>query len=205
MQWLLLLAWLAAGLFLSGPARAALPFHNPTLGYTIWLPETWTPAPPPESSLLQRLCPGLLADRACRGAAYQARGERTRLLVSELHGRVVAKECIGNFNQFLVRGLQRRARDGSSLSQGGGVCLRAARFDPRRNCLRLQLQAAEPGTGPVTAIVYIVYTSTRMLSLVGLAEPGDDQAVQAIDAAVSTLYLDDGLRQEAAGTTVFGR
>ena len=176
------------------PASASLPYYNQNLGYTIWLTDGWSEAPDALLSRFSGFFDGVTGHMAGWKAGYTLEGASSAsLLVSEIHGRVVSKESIGNFNQFVVRGLERlsRARSGNAVR----VRLKAASFDARRNWLRLNLDTTDPAGRAMTAIVYIIYTSTGMLKFVGLAEPGDLGSVHAIDEAVSTLYLDYGLRQ----------
>ncbi len=127
-------------------------------------------------------------------AGYVMAGEtQAELLVSELHGRVISKQGIANFNRFVVRELEKASR---KAGREGCARLRSARFDSQRNFLRLEMDSTMCGGEAVTSVVYIVYTSTGMLKFSGLASQGDTGAVRAIDAAVATLYLDYGLRQE---------
>jgi len=176
------------------PAQAALPYYNADLGYTIWLAEGWTEVPNADLSRFDGFRDGVSAYMTGWEAGYVMAGEtQAELLVSELHGRVISKQGIANFNRFVVRELEKASR---KAGREGCARLRSARFDSQRNFLRLEMDSTMCGGEAVTSVVYIVYTSTGMLKFSGLASQGDTGAVRAIDAAVATLYLDYGLRQE---------
>lgn len=186
---------LAVTLFSVAPSWASLPYYNGDLGYTIWLADGWREASPSHLSRFHGFQDGVAAQGVGWKAGYTLENSGACLLVSELHGRVVSKVNIGNFNQFVVRELQRQTAEAKRAGHKQ-LALNKATFDKRKNMLRLEMDAVSPAGEDVTSVVYIVYTSENMLKFVGLAERGDDKSVRAIDAAVSTLYLDYGLRQE---------
>jgi len=189
-------AVLAALVVWSVPASASLPYYNQDLGYTIWLSGEWSEAPDAYLSTFGQVHDGVAAHMVGWEAGYTLKGKASAsLLVSQLHGRVVSKASIGNFNQHVIKGIARCARDVPEWTNQGRVQLNKANFNAKKNMLRLEMDATDPAGKHTTTIVYIVYTSTGMLKFVGLVEPGDRQGVQAIDDAVSTLYLDYGLRQ----------
>lgn len=185
-----------AVVLVSVPAFASLPYYNQELGYTIWLSDGWAEAPDVFLSGYAHLDDGVAGHMAGWEAGYTLTGSgRASLLVTQLHGRVISKASIGNFNQFVVRQLKRASHEDHSGNRPGVVCLNRASFDSRKNMLRLEMDTADRSGKKMTSVVYIVYTNGCMLKFVGLAEPGDVQSVAAIDAAVSSLYLDYGLRQ----------
>ena len=184
----------AAVVLLSVPAVASLPYYNQNLGYTIWLSEDWVEASDTFLSQFSQFHDGVAANMAGWEAGYTLNSGAS-LLVSELHGRVVSKTNIGNFNQFVIRELQRTARTTPSWSKQDRINLNKANFDAQKNTLRLEMEIVAVDGQRMTSIVYIVYTSNGMLKFVGLTQPGNVQGVQAIDEAVASLYLDYGLRQ----------
>lgn len=182
------LAWAAS-------AFAALPYYNQDLGYTIWLADGWEEAP---DSLLSRFSDfhdGVAHGQVGWEAGYVLEDDSASLLVCEIHGKVVSKSSINNFNRHVVRELMRRTRAADEWQNKGRLALKDAQFDSGKNTLRLEMETSAPGGDRVTSIVYIVYTATGMLKFVGVAEPGDVESVQAIDKAVATLYLDYGLNR----------
>ncbi|MEF2231290.1 MAG: hypothetical protein V3571_10215 [Pseudodesulfovibrio sp.] len=183
MRFSLVALLLALALCAVRPAWASLPFYNPDLGYTIWLSTDWTETPPALLSRFDTLRDGVPAQDGGWTAGY-AMGDagRTCLLVSTILGRVVSRADMANFNQFVIRGLQR----------GGRSCparLRSANFLSATPMLRLELDLGQD----LVSVVHIVYTRTGMLKFTGIAPRGDRQGVRAIDAAVATLHLDHGL------------
>lgn len=198
MHFYFLSALLAVVLLLPSSAHASLPYYNQDLGYTIWLGEGWQVASPSQLSRFHDFYDGVAAHGVGWKAGYTLESSGASLLVSELHGRVVSKTSISNFNQYVVRELQRlsAAKDWPGQSQ---VRLNKASFDKRKNMLRLEMDTTDSAGRQFVSVVYIVYTSGCMLKFVGLADQGDIQSVAAIDAAVSSLYLDYGLRQETVG------
>ncbi len=187
---------LAAIVLLPSPASASLPYYNQDLGYTIWLPGGWTEVPEVALSGFSPFQDGVAALEDGWEAGYVLDAPaRVCLLVSKLHGRVVSKDTIGNFNRFVVKGLKRAEPGRAAGSAMSCPKLIRASFCERTNMLRLEMEGVAVNGGRMTTIVYIVYTSTGMLKFVGLVEPGDDRGVSAVDEAVSSLYLDYGLRQ----------
>ncbi|MDD3310798.1 hypothetical protein [Pseudodesulfovibrio sp.] len=173
---------LASALLQPLPAGASLPFYNPDLGYTIWLPGEWAEARP---ALLRRYA--ALRDGVGRDGGWTAgyaldRSGETCLLVSAVPGRVVSRADMANFNQFIIRGIQRAERAGCRR-------LREASFLPEKPMLRLVMDL-DPAR---TSVVHLVYTRTGMLKFTGVARRGDADGVLAIDRAVASLYLDQGL------------
>lgn len=176
---------LAALVFIIRPAAASLPYYNPDLGYTIWLPGGWAEAPQGDLARYAAVRDGLGVLSGGGIAGYSLEGaDRTCLLVSTLLGRVVSPAAIANFNRFVVKSLLK----GEARST---VHLRKAHFLSEKNMLRLEMDIP----GRMTSVVYIVYTRTGMLKFTGLAREGDARSLQAIDRAVATLYLDHGLGQ----------
>jgi len=179
----------------AAPAWASLPYYNQTLGYTIWLGEGWEEA----SGNLTRYSgfeDGLSAMNSGWETAYTMGGTgNVSLLVSRLQGRMVSPAAIAEFNRHVVRQLKRVSSNPPGWNNRAGVNLRKANYDGQKNMLRLEMDALGPSGNKVTSVVYIVYTRGSMLKFVGLAPSGDSRGVNAIDAAVSTLYLDRGLSQ----------
>jgi len=188
-------ALLATFLISAVPAQASLPFYNQDLGYTIWLSDGWREASDSHLSHFKGFHDGVAAHGAGWEAGYTLEDSGASLLVSELHGRVISKASIGNFNQFVVREFQ-RVSSAKEWRDGGKVRLNKASFDKQKNMLRLEMDTTDAHGKPLTSVVYIVYTNGCMLKFVGVADQGDIQSVESIDAAVSSLYLDYGLRQE---------
>ncbi|MFH1914730.1 MAG: hypothetical protein ABIK45_10705 [Pseudomonadota bacterium] len=194
MRFRLLAALMAASLLVPALSWAGLPYYNQHFGYTIWLPGGWLEA---DESVLARFA--LLRDAVVPVQADQeigyvlaSRSAPICLLVSRLHGRVVSKDDIGNFNRFVVAGLLRSARtDGAAPFR-----LRKANFSESRNMLRLELDGTDPSGRAVVSVVYIVYTTTGMLRFMGIVPSGDVSGLRTVDEVVSTLYLDHGLRQD---------
>ncbi|MBU4191445.1 MAG: hypothetical protein KUA35_11610 [Pseudodesulfovibrio sp.] len=182
----------------SGPAVAGLPYYNQTLGYTIWLSGGWAEVPGPALDRFRPLSDGVAPLPVGWEAGYVMEAPApVCLLVSRLPGRVVSKDHIANFNRFVIRGLKQADTGGGHASQGAGPGprLRKASFHEPRNMLRLELDGVDSQGREVVTVVYIVYTSIGMLRFVGLVQPGDGPGLRAVDEAVSTLYLDYGLRQ----------
>jgi len=174
---------LALALVAARPAEASLPFYNPDLGYTIWLPSDWTEAGPSLLSRFESLRDGVPAQDDGWTAGYALAGtDHTCLLVSTIPGRVTSRADMANFNQFVIREVQRAARTCPAR-------LRSANFLSGKPMLRLEMDLGEG----LVSVVHIVYTRSGMLKFTGLAPRGDRRGVQAIDAAVASLYLDNGL------------
>ena len=185
MRYPILAALLALFVLFASPAEASLPYYNPDLGYTIWLDGGWSEAPRALLARYEGVEDGLAAQHGGWTAGYALDGSpRTCLLVSTIQGRVVSPTAIANFNRFVVRTLLR-------AGDRAPVRLRKANFLSAKNMLRLEMDMA----GPLTSVVYLVYTRAGILKFTGIASRGDAPAVRAIDRAVSTLYLDHGLGQ----------
>jgi len=181
MRFFLAALLLASALSLPVPAGASLPFYNPDLGYTIWLPGEWAERP----ALLSRfaaLRDGVGHDDGWAAGYALDRSGETCLLVSAVSGHVVSRADMANFNQFIIRTLQRAEPSGRRR-------LRAASFNPDKPMLRLVLDL----DGARTSVVHLVYTRTGMLKFTGVARKGDADGMRTIDRVVATLYLDAGL------------
>ncbi|QGY38897.1 hypothetical protein GM415_01670 [Pseudodesulfovibrio cashew] len=180
----------------AAPALASLPYYNRDLGYTIWLGDGWSVA---ENARLERFAlveDGLDALAAGWEAGYVLNGsDSVCLLVSKLSGRVVSRNAISEFNRHVVRQLQRDTGRSRGWRAESPVHLRRANYDSDKAVLRLEMDATGQNGRPVSAVVYIVYTRGGMLKFLGLTEKGDAAGLRAIDKAVSTLYLDQGLSQ----------
>ncbi len=183
-----ILAWSAA-------AFASLPYYNQDLGYTIWLADEWSEAPDAVLSHYRDFHDGVPASMVGWEAGYLLEGASTSLLVSEIHGRVASKSSINNFNYHVVRDLMRRSKASAEGQQENQMALKCANYNSHKKMLRLEMEASHPSGQRMTSIVYIVYTAKGMLKFVGLAEPGDSRGIEAIDAAVTSLYLDNGFGQ----------
>ena len=183
MRCLVLAALLASVAVFAPPAEASLPYYNPDLGYTIWLDGGWSEAPRALLARFEGVEDGLAAQHGGWIAGYALAGSpRTCLLVSVIQGRVVLPTAIANFNRFVVRSMLRG-------EERATVRLKKANFLSARNMLRLEMDRADH----MTSVVYLVYTRAGILKFTGFAPQGDAVAIQAIDRAVSTLYLDHGL------------
>lgn len=188
-----LLIILASCLLLSVPAHASIPYYNKELGYTIWLADGWREAPADFLSRFSEFHDGLEAHTVGWQAGYTLENSTASLLVSELHGRVVSKTGISNFNRHVVRQIKKLAANPPEWSGRHAVYLTKASYDKGRNTLRLEMDSSDSSGKRMTTVVYIVYTDECMLKFVGLVEPGDVTSIAAIDKAVTSLYLDRGL------------
>jgi len=172
---------------------ASLPYYNQSLGYTIWLGDGWVEAP---DSLTRFTAynEGLSAKSHGWKAVYSLGDSgNVSLLASELQGKMITRSSIAGFNRHVVRELKKLSTHPQGWSNKAGVILNKANYDASKYVLRLEMDAMGPAGQPMTTVVYIVYTRGAMLKFVGLAPFGDSKGVAAIDAAVSTLYLDQGL------------
>lgn len=185
----------AAALAWSASAFAALPYYNKDLGYTIWLADEWVEAPETHLSRYSDVYDGVSGDDVGWEAGYTLDGASTSLLVSEIYGRVISKASIANFNRHVVREVMHRSKNGYDWHNRGRISLKKASYDSEKKTLRLEMTTSGPDGRDMTALVYIVYTTNGMLKFVGLVEPGDREGVAAVDRAVASLYLDDGLHQ----------
>lgn len=195
MRKLFLIVFTAVALAWSASAFAALPYYNKDLGYTIWLADEWVEAPETYLSRYNDFYDGVACDDVGWEAGYKLDGASTSLLVSEIHGRVVSKASIGNFNRHVVREVIHGTNSMQDWQERGRIYLKKASFDAEKNILRLEMDKSRPDGQSMTTLVYIVYTANGMLKFVGLVEPGDIGGVNALDQAVASLYLDYGLRQ----------
>lgn len=183
-----LVAFVAVFVF-SAPVWASLPHYNRDMGYTIWLPKTWSAASDGDLERAEntsRTVPvhGMAPDWK---AGYLSSPDGPLLLVEGKPGRKIPVADISNFNRFIIRSLNRA---------GGGVRLKGAVYYGERKTLRIESEV-ETGGRTVLSLTYVVYTRKGMLLFAGYAKPGDDQARAAIDKAVMSLYLDDGVRYES--------
>ena len=184
-----LVAFLAMLVF-SAPVWASLPYYNPDMGYTIWLPKTWNVASDGDlqkAEALVRPAPvqGMAPDWK---AGYLSSPDGPALLVEVKPGRKMPAADISNFNRFIVRSLRRAG--------GADVRLRDAAYFGEKKTLRLESMIETDGR-PMLNLTYVVYTRKGMLLFAGYAEPGDREALAAIDKAVLSLYLDDGVSYES--------
>lgn len=184
-----LVAFLAAVIF-SLPAWASLPFYNPDMGYTIWLPKSWDEASDRDLEEAECLgCPVPVPGRSPDWeAGYVTPSGGPVLLVGIKPGRRPQTVDISNFNRFIVRSLYRDA--------GEDFHLKDATYFGEKKTLRIESEVRVRGRAMV-GLHYVVYTRKGMLNFVGWVEPGDEQSRSAIDKAVLSLYLDDALRWEA--------
>jgi len=183
-----LVAFLAMIIF-SAPVWASLPYYNPDMGYTIWLPKTWSAVPAGELGKAE----GFSCSVPVHGmapdwrAGYASPAGGPVLLVEVRPGRKMRAADISNFNRFVVRSLRRADR--------AGVRLKDAAYFGEKKTLRIESEV-ETGGRTMLSLSYIVYTRKGMLNFVGFVAPGDDRARAAIDKAVLSLYLDDSVRYE---------
>lgn len=178
---------------LAVPAWASLPYYNQDLGYTIWLGDGWEESTG-NLTRYNSFEDGLSAINSGWETVYTLGGSgNVSLLVSRLQGRMVSPSAIAGFNRHVVRQLKRVSANPPGWNNKAGVNLRKANYDSEKNMLRLEMDAFGPSGNKVTSVVYIVYTRGSMLKFVGLVPSGDHHGLNAIDAAVSTLYLDRGL------------
>ncbi|QJB55293.1 hypothetical protein [Pseudodesulfovibrio sp. zrk46] len=201
MRFFYVAAMTAMVLFCAVPAKASVPYYNRDLGYTIWLAKGWKEVSPSildQAEFLDGIVSGM--DSAGRSAGYVLEDREAHLTVTELHGRVVSKTAINNFNRYVVRQVSRHAKDGCAKRS---VCLRRANFDKAKNMLRMELDAHDSDGRPITSVIYIVYTSQCMIKCVGTVLRGDEDGLRDIDATVSSLYFDRGLRQETVGALLY--
>ncbi|WP_319581766.1 hypothetical protein [uncultured Pseudodesulfovibrio sp.] len=186
-----------AMIIFSAPAWASLPYYNADLGYTIWLPESWTEAPPDSLNGLERTgCawPGQSMAPDWRAGYVHPSSERTcSLLVEVKPGRTMQDADISNFNSFLVRSLARSIREDVRLPGGPVTVFKDATYFQDRKTLRIETEVARNGE-TVLSMAYIVYTRKGMLNFTAFVDPADREARRAVDKAVLSVYLDDRLR-----------
>ncbi|EGB16181.1 hypothetical protein DND132_2978 [Pseudodesulfovibrio mercurii] len=191
-----LVAFIAMIVF-SAPVWASLPYYNADMGYTIWLPKSWTEATPDSLDAFERTC----GTSPVQGAAPDWRagyvdphgGRACRLLVEVKPGRRMLDADISNFNRFLVRSLTRSLRERVRLPGDPVTVFKGADYFPDKKTLRIETEVAGNGT-TVVSLAYIVYTRKGMLAFTAFVDPADREARQTVDKAVLSLYLDDRLR-----------
>jgi hypothetical protein len=183
-----LVAFLAMIIF-SAPVWASLPYYNPDMGYTIWLPNTWNVVPVGELETAEGFsCPVPVHDMAPEWrAGYVSPAGGPVLLVEVRPGRKMHAADISNFNRFVIRSIRR---------SGSPVRLKDATYIGEKKTLRIESEVEFDGR-TMLSLTYIVYTRKGILNFVGFAAPGDDEARSAIDKAVLSLYLDDSVRYES--------
>lgn len=186
-----LVAFLAMLVF-SAPVWASLPYYNADIGYTIWLPKSWSEAQPSQLQGLesrktwpvQGMAPDWKAGYTCPACS---------LLVELKPGRKMQAADISNFNRFLVQSLTRAVREQVRLPGAPVMAFKDATYFQDKKTLRIETEVRENGRTMVN-LAYIVYTRRGMLTFVGFVEPSDTQARQIIDKAVLSVYLDDKVR-----------
>ena len=183
-----IVAFLAMVIF-SAPVWASLPYYNPDMGYTIWLPKAWNVASGGDLERAESFggpVP-ICAMPPDWKAGYVSPSAGPVLLVEVKPGRKMHVSDISNFNRFIVRSLRRDA--------GSDVRLKDVTYFGEKKILRIESEV-DVGDRTMLSLSYIVYTRKGMLNFVGYVESCDDQARSAIDKAVLSLYLDDGVRYE---------
>ncbi|XXJ18668.1 hypothetical protein ACR42D_03765 [Desulfovibrio caledoniensis] len=194
-----IVAFLAMIVF-SAPAWASLPYYNADLGYTIWLPKSWTEAPPDALHTLERPCCALpvrgMAPNWRAGYVHPAGGRTCSLLVEAKPGRTMRAADISNFNSFLVRSLARAIREEVRLPGEPVTVFKDATYFRDKKTLRIETEVAGNGER-VLSLAYIVYTRKGMLTFTAFVDPADRETRQAVDKAVLSVYLDERLRLAA--------
>ena len=183
-----IVAFLAMVIF-SAPVWASLPYYNSDMGYTIWLPKTWNVASVGDIERAESFgAPVPISDTAPDWkAGYVSPSGAPVLLVEVKPGRKMQVADISNFNRFIVRSLRREAVE--------GVRLKDVTYFGDKKTLRIESEV-DAGDRVMLRLSYIVYTRKGMLNFAGYVESRDEQARSAIDEAVLSLYLDDGVRYE---------
>lgn len=191
-----LVAFVAA-MVLSSPARASLPYYNADMGYTIWLPKSWSEAPPDSLDAFGRaLGPWPVQGMTPHWQAGYVKpqgGRACRLLVEVKPGRRMLDADISNFNQFLVRSLARSLRERVALPGDPVTVFKDAAYFRDKKTLRIETEVVRDGE-TMLGLAYIVYTRKGMLAFTAFVDPADREARQTVDKAVLSLYLDDRLR-----------
>lgn len=180
----------------SAPAWASLPYYNSDVGYTIWLPKSWSEATP--SSLdrfaeVVRPWPGRDSAPDWKAGYGPSSGGVCSLLVELRPGRKMQPADISNFNRFLVQSLARSLRNQSRLPGAPHMVFKDAAYFSDKKTLRIETLVEREGRN-MLSLAYVVYTRKGMLSFVGFVDPDDAQARQTIDKAVLSVYLDDAIR-----------
>lgn len=199
MRFSILFTALAAFLLCASPATASLPYYNSDVGYTIWLPKSWSEA---GHSYLewaeksQKPVP-IQGDSPNWNAGYfsPVDGHARSLLVEVKHGRRMHEADISNFNRFVVTTLSRMSERDAYARGFDSLSLKSANYFKEKKILRLETEMVKDAQ-TVLSLTYIVYTRSGMLTFVGYVDPTDVQAKLTIDKAVMSLYLDDDLRYE---------
>ncbi|WP_316897709.1 hypothetical protein [Pseudodesulfovibrio indicus] len=196
MRTLFFLIAILAMLVFSAPAWASLPYYNSDVGYTIWLPKTWSEAAP---SSLDRFAgagrpwPGQDTAPDWKAGYCPSSGGPCSLLVEIKPGRKMQPADISNFNRFLLQSLARSIRNQSRLPGVPRMAFKDATYFSEKKTLRIET-LVERGGRSMLSLAYVVYTRKGMLSFLGFVDPDDAQARQTIDKAVLSLYLDDAIR-----------
>ena len=181
----------------SASAWASLPYYNADLGYTIWLPKSWSEAPSGSLDALERsgcAWPGQRMAPDWRAGYVHPEGGRTcSLLVEVKHGRTMWAADISNFNSFLVRSLARAIREDVRLPGEPVTVFKDATYFPDKKTLRIETEVAV-NDETVLSLAYIVYTRKGMLTFTAFVNPANREARQAVDKAVLSVYLDERLR-----------
>lgn len=196
MRMLFFIVAVLAMLVFSAPAWASLPYYNSDVGYTIWLPKTWSEAAP--SSLdrfagAARPWPGRDAAPDWKAGYRPSSGGPSSLLVEIKPGRKMQPADISNFNRFLVQSLTRSIRDQVRLPGAPRLVFKDATYFGEKKTLRIETLVEREGRA-MLSLAYVVYTRKGMLSFVGFVDPDDAQGRQTIDKAVLSIYLDDSIR-----------
>lgn len=197
MRILFFLVALMAMVVFSAPVWASLPYYNSDIGYTIWLPQGWSEAPPSfleddEQSAKPFPVQGMLPDWKAGYTSF-ADGAGRSLLVEIKPGRKMHAADISNFNRFLVETMKRASTEQAKLPGQPSFTLKDATYYQKQKTLRLETEMVYRGEIKLS-LAYIVYTRKGMLTFVGYVDPTDKQAQQTIDQAVLSLYLDDSIR-----------
>jgi hypothetical protein len=181
----------------SAPAWASLPYYNADLGYTIWLPKSWSEAPSDSLDAWEQArgawpVQGMSPDWRA-GYVHPGRERMCSLLVEAKPGRTMRTADISNFNNFLVRSLTRSIREGVRLPGEPVTVFKDATYFRDKKTLRIETEVARDGR-TMLSLAYIVYTRKGMLTFTAFVDPADREARQAVDKAVLSVYLDERLR-----------
>ena len=197
MRFFIFITALGVLVLFAAPAKASLPYYNQDVGYTIWLPKSWSEA---GHSYLkwaeksQKPVP-VQGDTSNWKAGYfsPTDGHARSLLVEVKRGRRMSTTAISNFNRFIVKSLSRLSDQGTADPNRDRIVLKDATYFKEKKVLRVETEMSKDGQ-TVLSLTYIVYTRTGMLTFVGYVDPADVQAKLTIDKAVLSLYLDDDVR-----------
>ena len=197
MRTLFFLVALTAMAVFSAPVWASLPYYNPDIGYTIWLPQGWTEAPSNSLKTDEHMAKpfpvkGMLPEWKA-GYTCIADGAGRTLLVEIKPGRKMQEADISNFNRFLVETMRRASVDEPGLPNSPSFHLKDATYFQPQKTLRLETEVVYRGEIRLS-LAYIVYTRKGMLTFVGYVDPSDEQAQRVLDQAVLSVYLDDSIR-----------